>query len=68
MHIRVKVFTVLLKSIQQSRVMGVLDTTNFATLSRITEALDEYFFVMVGSKFQFRGDWSNFPQQFLVHF
>jgi hypothetical protein len=33
--------TVLLKSIRQSRVTGV---TNFATLSRITEALDEYTF------------------------
>jgi hypothetical protein len=36
--------TVLLKSIRQSRVTGVLDMTNFTTLSRITEALDEYTF------------------------
>ena len=36
--------TVLLKSIRQSRVTGVLDVTNFATLSRVTEALDEYTF------------------------
>jgi hypothetical protein len=34
--------TVLLKSIRQSRVTGVLDVTNFGTLSRVTEALDEY--------------------------
>jgi hypothetical protein len=36
--------TVLLKSIRQSRVTGVLDATNFATLSRVTEAVDEYTF------------------------
>jgi hypothetical protein len=36
--------TVLLKSIRQSRVTGVLDVTNFGTFSRITEALDEYTF------------------------
>jgi hypothetical protein len=36
--------TVLLKSIRQSRVTGVLDVTNFGTLSRITEVLDEYTF------------------------
>jgi hypothetical protein len=36
--------TVLLKSIRQSRVTGVLDVTNFETLSRITEVLDEYTF------------------------
>jgi hypothetical protein len=36
--------TVLLKSIRQSRVTGVLDVTNFGTLSRVTEALDEYTF------------------------
>jgi hypothetical protein len=44
--------TVLLKSIRQSRVTGVLDVTNFATLSRVTEALDELLtnilFVTVG--------------------
>jgi hypothetical protein len=36
--------TVLLKSIRQSPVTGVLDVTNFGTLSRVTEALDEYTF------------------------
>jgi hypothetical protein len=38
--------TVLLNSIRQSRVTvtGVLDVTNFGTLSRVTEALDEYTF------------------------
>jgi hypothetical protein len=36
--------TVLLKSIRQSRITGVLDVTNFATLSHVTEALDEYTF------------------------
>jgi hypothetical protein len=36
--------TVLLKSIRQSRVTGVLDVTNFGTLSRVTEARDEYTF------------------------
>jgi hypothetical protein len=36
--------TVLLKSIRQSRVTRVLDVTNFGTLSRVTEALDEYTF------------------------
>jgi hypothetical protein len=36
--------TVLLKSIRQSRVTGVLDVTNFAALLRVTEALDEYTF------------------------
>jgi hypothetical protein len=36
--------TVLLKSIRQSRVTGVLDVTNFGTLSRVTEDLDEYTF------------------------
>jgi hypothetical protein len=36
--------TVLLKSIRQSRVTGVLDVTNFGTLSHVTEALDEYTF------------------------
>jgi hypothetical protein len=36
--------TVLLKSIRQSRVTRVLDVTNFATLSRVTEALDEFTF------------------------
>jgi hypothetical protein len=33
--------TVLLNSIRQSRVTGVLDATNFAPLS-LTQALDEY--------------------------
>jgi hypothetical protein len=37
--------TVLLKSIRQSRVTGVLDVTNFVTLSRVTQALDEYTFL-----------------------
>ena len=36
--------TVLLKSIRQSRVTGVLDVMNFGTLSRVTKALDEYTF------------------------
>jgi hypothetical protein len=36
--------TVVLISIRQSRVTGVLDATNFATLSRVTEALDEHTF------------------------
>jgi hypothetical protein len=36
--------TVLLKSIRQSRVTGVLDVTNFGALSRVTEGLDEYTF------------------------
>jgi hypothetical protein len=36
--------TVLLKSIRQSRVTEVLEVTDFATLSRVTEALDEYTF------------------------
>jgi hypothetical protein len=40
--LRVTIATVLLKSIRQSRVTGVLDVTNFGTLSRVTEALDEY--------------------------
>jgi hypothetical protein len=54
--------TVLLKSIRQSRVTGVLDVTNFATLSRITEALDEYTFRHGRLKFRLTGAWSNFPQ------
>jgi hypothetical protein len=37
-------YTVLLNSIHQSRVTGVLDATNFGTLSRLTEVLDEYTF------------------------
>jgi hypothetical protein len=36
--------TVLIKSIRQSRVTGMLDVTNFATLSCVTQALDEYTF------------------------
>jgi hypothetical protein len=36
--------TVLLKSIRQPHVTRVLDVTNFGTLSRVTEALDEYTF------------------------
>jgi hypothetical protein len=36
--------TVLLKSIRQSHVTGVLEVTNFATLSRVTWSLDEYTF------------------------
>jgi hypothetical protein len=36
--------TVILKSTRQSHVTGVLDVMNFGTLSRVTEALDEYTF------------------------
>jgi hypothetical protein len=36
--------TVLFKSIRQSRITRVPDVTNFATLSRVTEAFDEYTF------------------------
>jgi hypothetical protein len=49
--------TVLLKSIRQSR---VLDVTNFATLSRITQALDEHTFRHGRFKISVQGCWGQF--------
>jgi hypothetical protein len=55
----VHMVTVLLNSIRQSRVTGVLDVTNFATLSRVTDGY--ILFVTVGPKFRFRAARSNVP-------
>jgi hypothetical protein len=63
--------TVLLNSIRQSRVTGVLDVTNFATLSRVTEALDEYAFRHGRFKILVRGcleQFSSLPTRFLAYF
>jgi hypothetical protein len=53
--------TVLLKSIRQSRVTGVLDVRNFASCHASPRLLANILFATVGSKFRFRGARSKLP-------